>query len=1189
MKNDGFGVWFDDWEIKVGDSITEKIGENLEDNSFFVIVVSEYSRESEWVKKELNITLMRSISKKDVKILPVLLNLSPEDMPLLLRDIKAARFSEERINESEYYKLIEPIQEKKKADSLHQFQDVFFETVEHIDLILQKNRPGRREIEIILELLEEEKYRRYFFKKVESVMWFKILKDRGFFSPDKRIKVIKNENGSLSSPFWDVLPYLERVSRQVGDGDDEIIRELLDIIENISNYRDSSGEHINNFRLWWSLAKILANIPKDKIPIEIIDLIKIWLEATPLLAVPGSEIMEKLLPKFLSDTATEEDISKAERIVDIVTDFRWKEGIGFRGEKEEPVMLVKLHYLEKALLSRKYANRLGEKGTGDIIFKIANKLKCMLTRMKSESWIEADVDDRFYKIKASHKEDFQFDCSIGIIEKDQLEGDTKEKKWVNSLNVQPTELAAFKIEDCRNYESFKSQMESRLENVDIPLEARSELSQQIKNLYENIFDDHSFIWFRHISPGGGGNFRDPKEFIAHLLKEMVLARVRIDKSFFKRVYGEFRGENYQFSFFRRLVFFLIGEFWPDFKTYFWEIVDKTGGVQIFDNPNYEAELHNLLEKNVGKLTGEEKERLKGIIDKGPLSHSPDSDDTPYTHYWKQKWYSALKSDPSFKNLYEEMKKRTGAEEKIGYEMPSAVVGPGPSPLSPDKILNTSNTDLAKILKEFRPGHPIEGPTTEGLMKAVGTAAKEKPGKFLEEELAPFLDVPYNYISTMLRSFQEAFKEKKPFNWGKLLGFIKRYIDREEFWNDTFKDIQSDWHATHKWVVGNAAELIEDGTRDDTWAFAEKYLPDAREIILIMAKKLKVEDEAVEDPVSHSLNTPIGKIAMALKNLSLRMARLKFKTSDEPPEIWDKDLKSVYDDLLKRKIVDAYTLLGRHMPNLYYLDKSWVEEKIKEYENLEEESLWSAFVIGCLSMSNIHEQFYGFLQGHFYRAIDFGFKEDEERHLVDHIAVNYLRGKEGISTDGPFSRMLVKWKSSQVKELIRFFWRIGNDLFEKDLEKEAAEKMRGRIIEFWRWLYSKYKDETSLNEEDKKILGDASKLAVILPAVDQENFNWLILSASHLGEFHDSFLMIEYLDRLKNRGDKLESAKFIGKIFKKMLEVSTPEFDPEHIVSIVEFIIEAGDNETYDLAAEICNTYGKRGYDFLRDTYERYKR
>ncbi len=55
----------------------------------------------------------------------------------------------------------------------------------------------------------------------------------------------------------------------------------------------------------------------------------------------------------------------------------------------------------------------------------------------------------------------------------------------------------------------------------------------------------------------------------------------------------------------------------------------------------------------------------------------------------------------------------------------------------------------------------------------------------------------------------------------------------------------------------------------------------------------------------------------------------------------------------------------------------------------------------------------------------------------------------------------------------------------------------------------------------------------------------------------------------------------------MLSIFIPDFDQQHIRSIVEFLYEVKDEETTDSANKICNLYGRRGKEFLRDIYEKY--
>jgi predicted nucleotide-binding protein len=51
LRASGVGVWFDQWEIKVGDSITQKINDGIHDNDYLAVVLSPDSVASDWVRK----------------------------------------------------------------------------------------------------------------------------------------------------------------------------------------------------------------------------------------------------------------------------------------------------------------------------------------------------------------------------------------------------------------------------------------------------------------------------------------------------------------------------------------------------------------------------------------------------------------------------------------------------------------------------------------------------------------------------------------------------------------------------------------------------------------------------------------------------------------------------------------------------------------------------------------------------------------------------------------------------------------------------------------------------------------------------------------------------------------------------------------------------------------------------------
>ena len=81
------GVWFDEWEIAIGDSIPQKISEALKHVSHVVVILSKSSVDKPWVEKELY-AAMRQLRDGSVSILPVVIDDCV--IPSIPEDIKYA-------------------------------------------------------------------------------------------------------------------------------------------------------------------------------------------------------------------------------------------------------------------------------------------------------------------------------------------------------------------------------------------------------------------------------------------------------------------------------------------------------------------------------------------------------------------------------------------------------------------------------------------------------------------------------------------------------------------------------------------------------------------------------------------------------------------------------------------------------------------------------------------------------------------------------------------------------------------------------------------------------------------------------------------------------------------------------------------------------------------------------------------
>lgn len=87
VEKAGHKVWFDEWEIGVGDSIVQKINEGLEGVAYLILCYSSIES-SDWTDREWHSTLHRQLSGQSVKILPV--RIGGEKAPAILADIKYA-------------------------------------------------------------------------------------------------------------------------------------------------------------------------------------------------------------------------------------------------------------------------------------------------------------------------------------------------------------------------------------------------------------------------------------------------------------------------------------------------------------------------------------------------------------------------------------------------------------------------------------------------------------------------------------------------------------------------------------------------------------------------------------------------------------------------------------------------------------------------------------------------------------------------------------------------------------------------------------------------------------------------------------------------------------------------------------------------------------------------------------------
>ncbi len=73
LQKTGASIWFDEWQLRVGDSLRERIDDALSTSDYLLILLSPSSARSKWIRKEWSSAFSRELSSRSITVIPVLL------------------------------------------------------------------------------------------------------------------------------------------------------------------------------------------------------------------------------------------------------------------------------------------------------------------------------------------------------------------------------------------------------------------------------------------------------------------------------------------------------------------------------------------------------------------------------------------------------------------------------------------------------------------------------------------------------------------------------------------------------------------------------------------------------------------------------------------------------------------------------------------------------------------------------------------------------------------------------------------------------------------------------------------------------------------------------------------------------------------------------------------------------------
>ena len=531
---------------------------------------------------------------------------------------------------------------------------------------------------------------------------------------------------------------------------------------------------------------------------------------------------------------------------------------------------------------------------------------------------------------------------------------------------------------------------------------------------------------------------------------------------------------------------------------------------------------------------------------------------------KLKWLNAIKESENgkIKQLYQKYKKIY--PEKI--EHPDFGVWHGETvkliPKEPKKLCEKPNIEIAEYLNVAQQENEILPLFTEdGSYESFTECASSNPIKF-SKDLEPFLNISRKSQHELFNGLFNALRNGKNFEWDEILEFIEKIIDSKTFWEEEHSNFNY-----RDWIISSIADMIYEKTKKDDHPFKKELLPKVSEILIKLAEKNDSELYLTDDIVTDVLNSPRGRIYYAMVNFSLSYARLYKESYIEK---WHDHIKQYIENNLDDPSIELSVVLSEHLPYLFYLDKNWA---IQNIDRIFCDKNWENAFTGYIYHSNpLYEEIYEILKekGYYEKAINTDFKDKSaDKNLVYQLCSAYLFDYENLDDeDSPIRKLIEKKDPSLLSEIVRFF------LMQKDGNFEEA---KSKIKPTWKFLFELVSQNPNNFEE---FIADVSRWLVFFDEIDDELFEWLMLSAKYVKIGSNHRLIIENLLKCVEK-----SPEKVAEIFIEMLNNGAyPDYRQENIVKIVDVLYGKGEKESAD---KICNLYGEKNKHFLRDLYKRY--
>ena len=587
----------------------------------------------------------------------------------------------------------------------------------------------------------------------------------------------------------------------------------------------------------------------------------------------------------------------------------------------------------------------------------------------------------------------------------------------------------------------------------------------------SVQDDRSYVWRPAIeNHPQNREGRDVRDLLVNAIRNSLESLGEINEKTFLDCYALLQKFNY--SIFRRIEIHLMRKFPKLLRSQINSVISKK---ETFDEISLWHEYYNLLHEQYSNLPQELKDKILKWIEEGSdlerfvawykktkIGEPSQAEKDAHIAHWQIGYLSPIKDyvPPVWKEKWQELVTKYGKPEHPDFHiyMGPVIVG-SKSPLTEEEIKKKTPQEVVNYLRTWEPSKEFFAPSREGLAHTLGKVISENPSSYtsLCQEFRELYSV---YIYHLLSGFRIAIQKENTFDWKPVILFCEDLLISKEGKALTGEKMLYDWNSIYREI----ADLLEEGLKSKTtspsielretiWALIEVLLKHNEPDLAFEDKY----DEETLDPVFLSLNTVRGKAMHSAIQYALWCARclnLSQKKDRMVPEV-----KEQLEAMLKPECEPTKTVravYGIYLPQLFYLNKDWVEEHISSIfpEDSKYRSLWNVAWEAYITYCGFYKEVYESIRNQYKIAID---KLSSPRiskvtkdHLSQHLLTAYLRELEDLKDNSLVSSFFKKAQPQTRGHAIWFIGRVLKDLQTSKIEERTKHKIIERIMNLWEW-------------------------------------------------------------------------------------------------------------------------------------------